>query len=155
MKFIRSKTNLAYGLLLSAAVVLYEISVYARLISGRTSLFWRLLLFLLPIFIALYFLLQGLQMVWITRRGVVITLLGLPFSEITWDKIREAGVGRVQLSRRRYSVQLYVADRPLSPQQRTSLSRIRPRQSVLCFDDSAEARLLLERQFKELYQKSL
>jgi hypothetical protein len=107
-------------------------------ISGYTITFM-----VVAFIIALIYLLDGVQTIRINDNGVRLELLFVPFKDIKWDDINEAGIAKIKISGNKYSKQLYVSGVRLNEGDIDDISRYRFKPNIIWFDYSKSAQDML------------
>jgi len=139
MRILRSKSNFMFGAVLIIAVLIFEIPALVKILSGVTVQPVGALVMVLPLVVALYMFVSGLQTINISDRSVTLELLFIPLKDIEWEKINEAGTGKIKTSKDKYTRQLYVSHKKLSQKQIENLELLKLDSEVIWFDYSLKA----------------
>ncbi|MBE6788174.1 MAG: hypothetical protein E7539_00750 [Ruminococcaceae bacterium] len=139
MKFFRSKSNFLFGVILLAAVVVFEAPAVVKIINGASVQKLGIVFLVLPFIVAVYMFISGSQIIKINDRGVALEVFGIPLKDIEWEKINEAGTGKIKISKNKYMRQLYVSQKRVNEQQLENLEKLRLDSAVIWFDYSLKA----------------
>jgi len=139
MRLFRSKSNFMFGTVLLSALILFEIPALIKLSGGGTMPEYGKFLLIIPIVVAFYMFVLGMQVINISDRGVTLEVFRIPLKDIEWEKINEAGTGKIKISRGKYMRQLYVSQKQLTEEQIENLDKMRLDSSVIWFDYSLKA----------------
>ena len=139
MKTFRSKSNLVFGIIFFAVIFIYEIPMYISVMGRSNIVYSSLLLLIVPLLISIYMLVVGLQIICIDEKGVSLKIFGIKLKELAWNDINEAGIGKINLNKKKYVRQLYVSVRRIKESELKNMNCLRFQPGIIWFDYSLTA----------------
>lgn len=135
MNQFRSKSNFMFGVIVLAVAVIANIPAFIRILKGGV-LPISIIMFILILVVALVIFFIGMQSVNISENGVRLEVFRVPLKELSWQDIKEAGIGKERINKNSVMKQLYVSSKPLKESEYENLDSMRFSQSVIWFDYS-------------------
>ena len=144
MRTFRSKSNFMFGTIMFSAVLITEIPVAIKVFSTKNPDFLAVAFVIVPLLVAAYLFIQGIQVIKIDDRGVTLEVFYLPLKELRWLEVNEAGTGKIKIGKNKYVRQLYLSHKQLTEEQTEDLDTMRFDNETIWFDYSQKAREKLE-----------
>lgn len=138
MTLFRSKSNLMFGIIVLSAVFAISIPTLVKALSPAVNAF-AIVMVVLILLASLAVFLYGMQQIEIGEKGVAIKIFTVPVKEISWDEVKEVGIGGEKINKNTTMKQLYISKRALSENEYQNLDSMRFSAMTIWFDYSNEA----------------
>lgn len=138
MTLFRSKSNLMFGIIVLSAVFAISIPTLVKALSPVVNVF-AVVMVVLILLASLAVFLYGMQQIEIGEKGVAIKIFTVPVKEISWDEVKEVGIGGEKINKNTTMKQLYISKRALSENEYQNLDSMRFSAMTIWFDYSNEA----------------
>jgi len=134
----RSKSNLMFGIIVLSAVFAISIPTLVKALSPMVNVF-AVVMIVLILLASLAVFLYGMQQIEIGEKGVAIKIFTVPVKEISWEEVKEVGIGGEKINKSTTMKQLYISKRALSENEYQNLDSMRFSAMTIWFDYSNEA----------------